>query len=426
MPLIYGGAAPLSPRPDDASSIQARMLHSLERQWLDVWRQTAGMQEQVSPSTSDDVRGSSGLVVRREPGDDAGPGSDGPARRDSRALPDMDGALALRGPLPAPSVPLRITEPPVDSHRVTGPSVAGIAAGHPGEANSLTWIQESAAARAWPSVSDTGRKAPQPFEAASSRTSTQSAPNPGPISSVAAGSITRTEPRAAAAQALLAGSNAALAKGAATGASANAPVGHPWREAQVRGVTDVAVATASASTGIDAAQPTSGVMARGSSLHHDTGALANFTANRMSTSMAVPNEAAPGILPATNMPNALRASSKEPAHASESARSAPRSLKAAPALFELTTRRLTLRELDAQQVLAAVRDTQLSAAESQAAAHELARALMRAGYSHIQVVVNGQHERRIGPLGTGRAPSDDTGDLSPAPSTPIEPARHGC
>lgn len=106
---------------------------------------------------------------------------------------------------------------------------------------------------------------------------------------------------------------------------------------------------------------------------------------------------------------------------------APRSSKPASMAPEPGTRRLTLRELDAQQVLAAVRDTQLNGAESQAAAQELARALMQAGYARVQVVVNGRQERRT-ESAVADPPSADTSaqtEVSPTPSTNAEATRHG-
>jgi hypothetical protein len=57
---------------------------------------------------------------------------------------------------------------------------------------------------------------------------------------------------------------------------------------------------------------------------------------------------------------------------------------------EYGPQRLTLRELSEHEVLASMRDSLLTAAQSQRAAQGLARALMEAGYAKVQVVVNGR------------------------------------
>jgi hypothetical protein len=57
-------------------------------------------------------------------------------------------------------------------------------------------------------------------------------------------------------------------------------------------------------------------------------------------------------------------------------------------------RLLRLREVDAEEIAASLRDTALDGAESQRAALGLARALMEAGYARVQVVVNGVLERQ--------------------------------
>ncbi len=75
---------------------------------------------------------------------------------------------------------------------------------------------------------------------------------------------------------------------------------------------------------------------------------------------------------------------------------------------------LMLRELNEQEVLASMRDTQLGSLESQMAAQELARALMQAGYARVQVVVNG-HQRKHGDVvADERVASDGNPSAEPA------------
>ena len=90
-------------------------------------------------------------------------------------------------------------------------------------------------------------------------------------------------------------------------------------------------------------------------------------------------------------------------------------------------RHLMLRELSEQEVLASMRDAQLTSSESVLAAQGLARALMQAGYARVQVVVNGQQHRHEAADGDGtldfKAGSQEAVAAPTFPST--RQVRHG-
>ncbi len=65
-----------------------------------------------------------------------------------------------------------------------------------------------------------------------------------------------------------------------------------------------------------------------------------------------------------------------------------------PEEAEPNPRFLRLRELNSQEAIASLRDTDLNRPDSRRVAQGLARALMEAGYERVQVVVNGVIERQ--------------------------------
>lgn len=90
-----------------------------------------------------------------------------------------------------------------------------------------------------------------------------------------------------------------------------------------------------------------------------------------------------------------------PADEQSVAAGARRASPAPAARWEAGSRQLMLRELNEQEVLASLRDAQLTASESAWAAQSLARALMQAGYARVQVVVNGQQHQQEAAAGGG-------------------------
>lgn len=85
-------------------------------------------------------------------------------------------------------------------------------------------------------------------------------------------------------------------------------------------------------------------------------------------------------------------------------------------------RQLMLRELNEHEVLASMRDAQLTSSESALAAQGLVRALMQAGYARVQVFVNGrQHEHAA----DGDAASDFKADRQQAAEPPTSASRDG-
>lgn len=89
-------------------------------------------------------------------------------------------------------------------------------------------------------------------------------------------------------------------------------------------------------------------------------------------------------------------------------------------------RRLMLRELNEQEVLASMRDAQLTSAESALAAQGLARALMQAGYARVQVFVNGRQHQHAADGDGAADPKADKPQAAGAPRfTPNSEIRHG-
>lgn len=91
----------------------------------------------------------------------------------------------------------------------------------------------------------------------------------------------------------------------------------------------------------------------------------------------------------------------EAAEGESAAAVARRAFPPPAAMQEPGSRQLMLRELNEQEVLASMRDAQLTASESAWAAQGLARALMQAGYARVQVIVNGQQHRQESADGDG-------------------------
>lgn len=98
------------------------------------------------------------------------------------------------------------------------------------------------------------------------------------------------------------------------------------------------------------------------------------------------------------VPRALPMAAAVPQVVTESLSEAPAPMRRAapptPAEIDPGPQHLMLRELGEHEVLASLRDAALGSAESHLAAQGLAHALMEAGYARVQVVVNGQQQRR--------------------------------
>ncbi|RYH13474.1 MAG: hypothetical protein EON57_01900 [Alphaproteobacteria bacterium] len=94
---------------------------------------------------------------------------------------------------------------------------------------------------------------------------------------------------------------------------------------------------------------------------------------------------------------------------------------------EPSARHLMLRELNDQEVLASMRDAQLTSSESALAAQGLARALMQAGYARVQVVVNGRPHQQEAVESDGAHDAQAATPAAPATSTSssTDPVRHG-
>jgi len=99
-----------------------------------------------------------------------------------------------------------------------------------------------------------------------------------------------------------------------------------------------------------------------------------------------------------------------------------------PTDAEPASHHLMLRELNEQEVLASMRDTQLGSLESQMAAQELARALMQAGYARVQVVVNGHQRKQGDAAADDRMATDSNSSAAEQPSrmtSNIQGTSHG-
>lgn len=101
--------------------------------------------------------------------------------------------------------------------------------------------------------------------------------------------------------------------------------------------------------------------------------------------------------------------------------------RAAPhpaAMQDSSPRHLMLRELNEQEVLASLRDAQLTASESAWAAQGLARALMQAGYARVQVVVNGQQHQQEAADGEGAPNATAETSRAGLPNPDATPGSH--
>jgi hypothetical protein len=101
-----------------------------------------------------------------------------------------------------------------------------------------------------------------------------------------------------------------------------------------------------------------------------------------------------GVTPSNPLPQPVLPARARPAQVPAAQPTARQAAPAAPAAPGPQAASLHLREAGADSVMAALRDSGLGAAASQATAAALARQLAQAGYAQVQVYVNGTALRR--------------------------------
>lgn len=364
MTQIHGNA-PSRDRLDDSTALQKRLLQDLERQWLDTWGQAqqlqtaqVDLQKHASKGAADSSGPTQSIIPAAVPTplSGAGTGSAGgsapvrayaDARQDDR---DPDPAFSRHeeqgSVLRHSNREEAVSSKPVDAARLDDFSSAA--------QPSATGVTEPVGVAAATFASASTQKEPSQADA-----------------------VDGTDSSAA-------GTEAALA-------SSPSPAAY-WTSTNLQ---------SSASPSEGDSTPTlpqdviAGAGAGAISMRDESVKLApSGTALEAPTALAIAKPATPVPPQFAALGSATPAAQHAvPEGEAEPPAPARRLSSAAHSATEPGAQHLMLRELNDQEVLASMRDAQLSAHESQMAAKELARALMQAGYARVQVVVNG-HERR--------------------------------
>lgn len=327
MSIVPTGASPPPVRGDDAQRMHRRLLQDLERQWLDAWR-VVGQE----PSKAQDAVG--GKAQDQRPSDE---------RASAESVDGMQVASAVQA---ASSPQLASVSESVQVSGGAGPAAASADA-HAAQAHGATG-EIAGAAESGPR-SDAGHESAVPEGLRHHSTTSAAAPvEVGPIPGA-----TVSDPR---------------------------PRGQPPR------VVSDDLSPWPAGPDQPASPVQVGVMA-------ENGRLADASGRPGDTS-PLPAQRGPDVFGrhSAAAPNSSgQERSETPAEqASRQAASKRRPLSASHPSDEHGPQRLTLRELSDNEVLASMRDSLLTPAQSQLAAQGLARALMEAGYAKVQVVVNGR------------------------------------